>query len=127
MTFEFRPSQIPHGLVSHQIAWIVTTILISNFFRFLLVFLSTSQIIIIRDLCIECQASNMGTGTGSECTVAWGVCNHAYHFQSVPISLVSIALLLTTNTATSSSSGAMNQWTRRGCQFVIVRGCSYLP
>ena len=43
----------------------------------------------IMDLCLECQNSNNTGGGGSgggnktaaeeDCTVAWGVCNHAFH------------------------------------------------
>ena len=36
----------------------------------------------LMDLCIDCQADHERGGK-DECTVAWGTCNHAYHFHCI--------------------------------------------
>ncbi|CBH15136.1 RING-H2 zinc finger, putative [Trypanosoma equiperdum] len=35
----------------------------------------------VMDLCIECQASSNGPRTN--CNIAWGVCNHAFHTHCI--------------------------------------------
>ena len=36
----------------------------------------------LMDLCVECQ-TNHPNATPDDCSVAWGACNHAFHFHCI--------------------------------------------
>jgi len=36
----------------------------------------------IMDMCIECH-TNQSSNSCQECNIAWGQCNHAYHFHCI--------------------------------------------
>jgi len=36
----------------------------------------------LQDLCIECQGFG-GISESSDCTIAWGACNHAFHVHCI--------------------------------------------
>ncbi|KAL7674619.1 hypothetical protein ACOME3_000896 [Neoechinorhynchus agilis] len=39
----------------------------------------------IMELCVDCQVNTAADSrlTDSDCTVAWGVCNHAFHYHCI--------------------------------------------